>query len=165
MVQSKQTLSFKLINSRTRPFISYYSENREVLALIDTGALTPIWCMGVKSFLKAYPNAIHKSGETCHISGFGQTPIIGKTYIIPRFVLQDTNASYVILNLQVAVCRHPQIGCDFVLSDTMFSKTDMCIIRRGKKRLVLHYDQNSYQCTPLYSGNHFTVTTWGQDGE
>ena len=121
-----ETLSLRLLNTRDRPFIVYQSGTVEVTALIDTGALTPV-------------------------------------YIIPVFELADNHSVYRINNLQVAVCRHPEIGCDFVLSDTMFSKTDTLISRRKEKRMNIIFDKSEYYCTPRYDGNRFTVVTWAQD--
>ena len=39
----------------------------------------------------------------------------------------------------VAVCYHPLIGYDFVMSDTMFSKTDTFIHRIGNKYVEIFF--------------------------
>ena len=135
----------------------------EVTALVDTGALTPVWCMGSKRFQKAYPDAKKKEDEICNVAGFGEKPIQGDVYVIPSFELTDGKSLYCLKNLQVAVCSHPQIGCDFVLSDTMFSKTDTLIIRRGEKRLKITFDKSEYYSTPRYEGDRFTVVSWAQE--
>lgn len=105
-----------------------------------------------------------KKDEKCDISGFGENPIGGSVYIIPEFALSDgEGVEYKIINLQVAVCNHPQIGCDFVLSDTMFSHTDMMFYRRKSKRVDIVFEKNEYQCTARYENDRFTVVTWAQD--
>ena len=160
---SERTLSLRLLSTRDRPFFAYKSGEMEVLALMESGALTPVWCMGAGKFLAAYPDAIKKQGEKCRVAGFGENPLQGDVYVIPQFELQDNKSTYKIINLQVAVCDHPQIGCDFVLSDTMFSKTDTLIMRRGKRRIDIVFDKDEYHCTPRYEDDRFTVTTWAQD--
>lgn len=162
MDQSERTLSLRLLNSRERPFIYYSSGSIDVTALIDTGALTPVWCMGKKRFLKAYPEALKQADETCLVSGFGEMPIEGETYIIPEFILHGEGSPYVVKNLYVAVCRHPRIGCDFVLSDTMFSHTDTMIRRRGLKRLEISFNRPYYMSTPRFEVDGFTISTWAQ---
>lgn len=55
----------------------YKSNDVEITALFDTGAMTPVWCMGAKKFQKAYPDAIDKN-EECDIYGFGKGALKGK---------------------------------------------------------------------------------------
>lgn len=85
--------------------------------------------------------------------------------MIPVFQLVDGQSTYKIINLQVSVCAHPVIGCDFVFSDTMFSKADTFIQRRKEKAIDIIFDKSKYICTPKYAGSRFTVTTWAQNGE
>lgn len=159
MEQLEQTLSLKLFSSKSRPSFSYMSNGREVIALFDTGAATPVWCMGEKKFLKAYPDA-KKSARMCQISGFGKDTEQGLVYTIPKFVLNDDNASYCIDDLQVAVCHHPTIGFDFVLSDTMFSKTDTLICRRNEKKMDIIFNKCTYQCIVITKPNSFSISTF-----
>ena len=44
--------------------------------LFDSGAATPVWCMGENKLKRAYPEAISKN-ENCYISGFGKEAIEG----------------------------------------------------------------------------------------
>lgn len=163
MAPSERTLSLRLLRTRNRPFFVYRSGEIDVVAMIDSGALTPVWCMGTNRFVAAYPDAVQKKDEQCRVAGFGESPIPGKVFVIPRFKLKSEDVTYCVLNLQVAVCNHPQIGCDFVLSDTMFSQTDTLIRRRGIKHVDIVFDKDEYHCTPRYDGDRFTVITWAQD--
>jgi hypothetical protein len=133
----------------------------EITALFDTGASTPVWCMGVEKFKLAYPDAIKKEG-ICKITGFGQGEEIAYIYGIPVFELNGGD-NYKIVNLQVAVCMHPQIGYDFIMSDTMFSKTDTLIKRRGNKELIIYYDKEEYNCLVKNIGDSFNITTYSQN--
>ena len=160
---SEQTLSLRLLRTRNRPFFLYHSGEIDVLAMMDTGALTPVWCMGENRFLAAYPDAIKNQGERCKVAGFGEKPLPGDVYVIPSFKLENEGTTYCVKNLQIAICNHPQIGCDFVLSDTMFSQTDTLIKRRGQKHVEIVFDRDEYYCTPRYDGDRFTVVTWAQD--
>ena len=162
MDQSERILSLKLLNTRDRPFISYIRNNEEIIAMMDTGALTPVWCMGVDKFTRSYPDAIKKN-KKCNISGFGHDPIIGEVFVIPEFILGKDTVEYRITDLQVAVCNHPKIGCDFVLSDTMFSHADTLFFRRGVKHVDIVFDKDQYHCTARYENDRFTVVTWAQD--
>lgn len=46
MSQSIRTLSLPLINIMVRPAINYFPNEEDVVAMIDTGALYPVWCSG-----------------------------------------------------------------------------------------------------------------------
>lgn len=164
MGQSEQVLLLKLHNSRERPIFTYTSNNEDVTMLFDSGALAPVWCMGKNKLLRAYPEAMNKN-EKCLISGFGKEAIEGDVYTIPLFRLTDQGVSYQIKGLQIAVCKAPGIGCDFVLSDTMFSKADTMIRRRNGKALEIFFDKEEYHCTPKYNNDRtkFSVTVWAQE--
>ena len=136
---SEQILSLKLLNYRERPFYACSMNDEDVTMLFDSGASTPVWCMGEKKLKRVYPEAIDKN-EECFVSGFGKEAVEGKVYTIPVFILSDERVVYQINNLQIAVCRNPAIGCDFVLSDTMFSKADTMIRRRKEKALEFVFD-------------------------
>ena len=161
MEQSELILSLELFNSKSRPSFSYYSNGIEIITLFDTGASTPVWCMGEKKFLKAYPDAIKKD-TTCKISGFGKTSEEGLIYTIPKFILSNNGIEYCIIDLQIAVCRHPSIGFDFVLSDTMFSKADTLIYRREKKHLDIIFEKPEYQCLVSNKTDSFSISTFVQ---
>ncbi len=94
-------LSLNLINTASRPMLIYNSQKVRVKALFDTGASTPVWCMGEKRLKDAYPDA-EKIKEKCIVGGFGG--VLGKCDIfrIPRFVLAKDDQSYTINNLHVA---------------------------------------------------------------
>ena len=162
MEQSAPILQLNLINIVKRPMCSFIHNDVEILALFDSGALIPVWCTSEKAFLKAYPEAelINKDG---YISGFGEGVSKCKIYKLPVFELSNGNDFYRILNLHVAVCQNPEIGCSLVMSDTMFSKTDTLIKRRGNKMLEIFADKNEYQCTFQYlDSGKLSISVWTQ---
>ena len=164
MDRSEQALLLKLHNSRERPIFTHTVNNEDITMLFDSGALAPVWCMGKNKLLRAYPEAVNKN-EKCLISGFGKEAIEGEAYTLPLFQLTDQGVSYKIKNLQVAVCKAPGIVCDFVLSDTMFSKADTMIRRRKGKALEILFDKEEYCCTPKYNNDRtkFSVAVWAQE--
>ena len=164
MDRSVQTLSLKLSN-RNRPVFSFVppnSKGRGVVALFDTGAVTPVWCSGEKLLRVVYPDIIDKEIKS-EVTGFGRGSVEGKVFVIPRFELSNDGVTYSILNLQIVESFNQRIGCDFVLSNTMFSHTDTNIVRREDQRIDITFDKKEYQCTPITAGNRFVVTTWVQE--
>lgn len=157
-----RTLVLQLFNRKNRPTFSYISNNEEVTALFDSGAEAPVWCVGEKAFVAAYPDAKRLEDET-RIFGFGKEAEMATVYVIPDFSLTDCNEVYRIKNLQVAVCYHPLIGCDFVMSDTMFSKADTCIHRIGKKRIEIFFEKDQYQCAVKNASRTFSIVTFAQE--
>ena len=153
--------NMRLLNYKNRPIHACVKNGEDVMFLFDSGAATPVWCMGEKKLRRVFPDAVKKE-TVCHVSGFGRESLEGSVYVIPLFELSDGTISYKIINLQLAVCTAPGIGCDFVMSDTMFSKTDTVIKRRGEKCLEVIFDRDEYYCTPKYSstGNRFSVSVW-----
>jgi len=161
--QLVQTLRLNLINSQSRPTYSFSRNGVEILAMYDSGAIVPVWCLSEKSLLKSYPEAILVN-ETGYISGFGKGKEECKIYKIPVFELSDENATYRINNLHIAVCKQPQIGCTLIMSETMFSKTDTLIKRINEKSLIFYYDKTEYNCTfKYYSADKFSIAIWAQN--
>ena len=69
-----------------------------------------------------------KTSLIAHISGFGQGTEDALVYTIPEFVLSDGKRSFIIENLPVVILSKPQIGCDFIISETMVEKGDrLCL--------------------------------------
>ena len=164
MGQLERILSLRLLNYRNRPFYAFNLNGEDITMLFDSGASTPVWCMGENKLKRSYPDVVEKN-EVCYISGFGKEAVEGKVYVIPVFELRDDMGAYRIKNLQLAVCKNPEIGCDFIISDTMLSKADTLIQRRGEKMLKIYFDKDEYYCTPRYdnSGKKFSVTVWAQN--
>ncbi len=154
-----QTLVLKLFNRKNRPCFSYTSNNEEVIALLDSGAETPVWCTGEEGFVAAYPDSKKLDWNT-EIHGFGSEPEQSAVYVIPEFVLGNHGVIYKIKNLQVAVCYHPLIGRDFVMSDTMFSKADTFIHRIGKKYVEIFFENDCYQCAVKRGDGVFTIVVF-----
>jgi len=157
-----RTLVLQLFNRRNRPVFSYYSNGEEIVALLDSGAESPVWCSGETGFLAAYPDAVRIDQKT-KIFGFGKEAEMASVFIIPEFVLSDASESYRIKNLQVAVCYHPLVGCDFIMSDTMFSKTNTLIYRLDNKRVEILFEKDLYQCAVKNAAGTFSIVTFAQD--
>lgn len=134
------------------------------MALLDSGAETPVWCTGEHKFIKAYPDAV-KMKWKAKIRGFGKEYEDAAVYVIPRFFLKTAEEEYAIINLQIAVCDHSQIGYDFVMSDTMFSKTNTSIYRLGKKYMEIFFEKDEYQCASKRGSGTFSIVTFSQETE
>lgn len=155
----EQTLTFKLFNSKSRPSFVFFNNKIEIICLYDTGAVTPVWCMGERKFLKTYPEAI-KQNNNCYISGFGQGREECFVYIIPKFELSNGYATYIINNLKLAVCNRPAIGYDIVLSETMFSMVDTVIRRRSGKLISFCFNKKEYNCISKDAMNTMSVSVF-----
>ena len=162
MVCFMRTLVLQLFNRKNRPSFSFVVNEREVTALVDTGAETPVWCSTEDDFLEAYPDAIKQNWES-EVRGFGKDSEKGVVYVIPEFTLSDSKEVYRINNLPIVVCNHPLIGYDFVLSDTMFSKADTFIHRIGNKYLEILFEKESYQCAVKRANGSFSIVTFSQE--
>lgn len=125
-------LKFRASPENLKPIINYGDH----VLLFDTGADTPVWCGGVKSFEGAFPKAVP---ESCLfiLSGFGRSekeivnairnPKEGRTdgcivdvYKIPEFKLESGGQCITWKGLPVAVTEHGLSGVDMVLPCTMF---------------------------------------------
>ena len=118
--------------------------------------------MTEKELLKAFPSAIKKE-ETYKLTGFGKGAVEASAFVIPDFRLEKGDACYCIKNLQILQTYRPDIGCDFLLSDTIFSNVDTFIYRHGKKQLEIRYYKPEYQCTPIYGNDRFKISVWSQE--
>ncbi len=143
-----QVLSFPLTNLLSRQVFRYSFGNSFILMMYDSGAQIPVWCRSVGKLLKIYPDA-KKTEYHCEIAGFGKETEMSDVYVIPTFELSDGSVSFRIENLVVAVLYKPFIGCDFLLSETMFSKTDTLTTRREKRELKICFDDigRPFRCT------------------
>lgn len=156
-------LSLQLLNSKERPSFVYLENDVEILAMIYTGAKTPVWCKGKKKFKRAYPNAV-KQDYNCAISGFGKEPIMAEVYYISRFTLTDEEKQeYTVKGLYVAVCNHPIIGYDFILSNTLFSKADILIYQRKDHKAEFVFDKHEYQCAIKHHTDSFSIAVFSQE--
>ena len=119
--------------------------------------------MGERKLLLACPDAV-KTGMQCELTGFGKHARVCNIYKLPLFDLNEGGVHYRIANLYIAEARNPSIGCDFVLSDTMFAKTDTNILRMKDKRLVITFENHDHRCTFRQMGKRMSISTWAQDG-
>ena len=129
-----QVLRFPLTNVLSRQIFEYQINGWNVLMMYDSGAQIPVWCRSEELFCRVFPDA-RKTDFYCDISGFGRETERSSVYIIPLFELRQ----FQIKNLLVASLFKPFIGCDLLLSETMFSKTDTLTTRRGKRELCVSY--------------------------
>ncbi len=138
-----QTLEFELIKRYDRPVFEYC----ETLYMFDTGSDTPVWCSGEDLFVSAFKDA-RKTEYTTQLSGFGNGYTPASIYIIPEFILKSNKESFAISNLYVAVASYSGLNFDFILSNTMFSKTDNTI--KNSRHLLQSEigDDRPYICTP-----------------
>lgn len=120
-----------------------------------------MWCAGKELFEAVYENAVKKEG-TCKIYGFGKEYEEALVYMIPSFELPGEENVYKIKNLYVAVCDRPQLGYDFIISDTMFSKADTLIYRREDKRMEIVFDKDEYTCVPKRTNDSLSITIFSQ---
>ena len=130
--------------------------------MFDTGAETPVWCKEEEKLLRFYPDVIKKD-EKCFLSGFGKGYVEANVFVIPDFSLQVEDNCYRVKNLQIIQSVRPDIGCDFILSDTVFSNVDTLIYRNRKRHLDICYYKDQYYCTPMYAdAERFRITVWPQ---
>ena len=134
-----QVLSFPLTNTLSRQVFEYNVNDTDFLLMYDSGAQIPVWCRSTEKLHYIYPNA-KKTNYHCEISGFGKETEQSDVYVIPMFELSDGIYSFQIKDLIIAALYKPFIGCDLLLSETMFSKTDTLTVRRGKRELQISYD-------------------------
>ena len=162
MDQSVQSLVLELVSRKSRPVFRYSVGTEELTFMLDTGAETPVYCMTENDLLRAFPSAIKKE-ETYKLTGFGVGAVDAASFIIPEFKLEKDGSCYIIKNLQILQTYRPDIGCDFLLSDTVFSNVDTFIYRHGKKQMEIRYYKAEYQCTPIYGNDRFKITVWSQN--
>ena len=98
------------------------------------------------------------------MSGFGLGAVICNVYKIPELSLENEGERYVIRNLPIVVNENPSIGCDMVLSATMFSHADVMIKQREEKSITIYFDKETYFSAPLWSNGHMSIATWTQFG-
>lgn len=70
-------LRFYIADKNSRPIIDYNA----IIILFDTGASTPVWCMGKKRFYGFFPDAT-KQRYKYLLSGFGRTEQELKDFIL-----------------------------------------------------------------------------------
>ena len=163
MESSTQTLVLQLTNRRARQLFKYDIGDDKLTFMYDSGARIPVWCSGEEMLMKVYPDA-KRQEMNCQVSGFGKEPEIGAVYMISKFYISSDEASFVINSLYLVAIEKPSVGCDLIMSETMFMKTDMKIYRRKKRELHIIYDDKEFYCTPIRSNDNLNeVTVWDQD--
>ncbi len=157
MDSSIQILRLPLIKRNDRPSFEF----NNTLFLMDTGANIPVWCSGKALFNATYPDAV-KVDYTTRINGFGKGARLAQVYKIPEFVLENEGVTYKILDLYVAVLDYSKIGFDFILSSTMFSKSDYTV-SNSEHFLIISFRKEEFRCTPLVLNNEVDkITIWTQ---
>ncbi len=157
-----RTLEFPLINRYSRQFFDLTVNEINVRFLYDSGAKIPVWCSGTDKFLKSFPGAEKLDGG-CQITGFGKGKESADAYSIPVFALDDGKKKFEIEKLVVALLLKPFIGCDFIISETMFTKTDTFSYRREKRELHLICDDKVYHCSAIRRDQEIKdISVWTQ---
>lgn len=125
-------LRFDIVSGANRPIV----EQKGLTLLFDTGASTPVWCVGKKMFCKTFPDATKQEFKYI-LSGFGRTEqelqrfmkhpnkesvpnFLTDVYNIPSFCLSAGENIITWKNLKVAVAEKEGIGAELILSSTMF---------------------------------------------
>ena len=144
-----------------------YDNGEELLTIMyDSGAQIPVWCSGIDLLMDAYPNA-KKTDYHCEIAGFGKDTELSNIYMIPEFCLANDGVKFTISNLIVAELFKPFIGCDLLLSETMFSKTDTHTNRRIKRELNIIFDKRDrpFVCTARMKQKDMVkgISVWEQN--
>lgn len=153
MALQDQVLSFQLTNTLSRQVFRYDTGEEQIKVMYDSGAQIPVWCTGKDLLLDAFPTAT-ETELSCEISGFGKENETGRVYEIPLFDLNDGETHFRIEKLMVVELFKPFIGCDFLLSETMLSKTDTTTIRREKRSFNISYSDpgRAFVCTAKRDG-------------
>ena len=84
----------------------------------------------------------------------------------PSFQMASNNFKFTALldtGSEAPVCYRPSIGYDFVMSDTMFAKTDTTIRRMRGKQLIIEYEKEEYRCAVKRAGGTFGIVTISQE--
>lgn len=125
-------LRFYITDKNNRPIIDYNA----MTILFDTGASTPVWCMGKKRFYGVFPDATKQKYKYL-LSGFGRTEqelkdfilhpdknkvddFLMDVYNLSSFSLSDNKSTITWKNLKVVVTEKKEIGADLILPSTMF---------------------------------------------
>ena len=166
MESQDQVLRFPLTNVLSRQIFEYQINGWNVLMMYDSGAQIPVWCRSEELFCRVFPDA-RKTDFYCEISGFGRETERSSVYIIPLFELSGKNASFQIKNLLIANLFKPFIGCDLLLSETMFSKTDTLTTRRGKRELQVSFSKMNrpFICSAMsHNKEAIGISVWTEEG-
>lgn len=123
----------------------------------------PVWCSGLDFFINTYPDA-YKTEYIARLGGFGKGYTECDVYKIPKFVIKSDKAQYVVNNLYVAVADYNKIKFDFIISSTMFSKTDY-LISNSDNSLSIHFPVGrEFMCTPIINQDCFDkITVWAHE--
>ena len=130
----------------------------KVIALYDSGAVTPVWAKNERMLKEVFPLA-EKQERTCLLSGFGKGAVSCNIYKISEWALDNGEERYVIKNLHIIVNENPSIGCDMILSATMFSHADVMIRQKEEKSITIYFDKGT---APLWGKERMSITTWTQ---
>lgn len=125
-------LKFDVLPEKIIPIIEY----NNILLLFDTGASTPVWCLGSSRFRKKFPDAV-KMNYKFLLTGFGRSEAelvsflenpesdeaqnyFADVYSIPEFILKTEEKQVIWKNLNVAVTDRRFSGVHMILPYTMF---------------------------------------------
>ena len=164
MELAERMLSFQLSDISSRLFFEYDTGAAKITMMYDSGAELPVWCSEKDFLLEAYPESI-QTNIKCSISGFGKHSNKAAIYKIPSFQLYQGGYGLKIRNLHIAVVSKPEIGCDFIISETMLMKTDTYILRNNNRKLIfdISFCRNELFCTPKVLNDTISgISIWSQ---
>ena len=157
-----RTLKFPLTKRSIRQIFDYDTGTAAIRFMYDSGASIPVWCSDVDFLIKAFPDAV-KTGLSARITGFGTGVETADVFMIPDFELSDGNEAIHIMNLSIVVIFKPQIGCDFIMSESMLSKVDTHTLRHSTKELQIDFYKNMFVCTSKKLGGELLdIAVWMQ---
>lgn len=106
---------------------------------------------------------VYKTGFEACLSGFGKGYTPASIYVMHQFMLKDGKTEFRINNLFVAVTNYPGLYFDFILSNTMFSKTDNLIKNSEHILQITMPGDRPFICTPHISGKEIKrISVWAK---
>lgn len=144
-------VKLNLLSRYTRPVIRIDTDLRDVIAIIDTGAIKSIWNGNTKTLKQCFPQAVPTNYITT-VSGFGgESTTDRRIWEIPVFELtddEDSKKKYVLHNFLVAVVDDRNLGFDLVIAASALKKVNYGIFNMGKSKdkLVIACSDRKYCC-------------------
>lgn len=133
-----------LDNKAERPILLLDEIFEGCTALLDTGALIPMWTKSPEAFTTLYPDAKIKQ-KKARFSGFGGETV-GQLYQID-FQLRDLFYP----QMHIMVCQDDNIPGYFLFSATMFSKMNYTIDNLSYELKICPHDNQ--KCFNLVVGD------------
>lgn len=121
------TLYFDMDRESFKPKI-VSSEYPDLTFMVDTGAETPVWCLGEYIFRDTFSDAKRLKYKYL-LSGFGIGAEVVDVFSIPEFHLSDGQHEIIYQNMIIAVTNRASINASLILSASLFHHMDLDINR------------------------------------